>query len=107
MRRIAARRAYDACPPAHPPTRPPARYYSVPDARPPRQGKAPRWENRIHWHVYDFTVLQQMMECTGLNVELTALLHPYHMVLVGRKPPMVLLEEFPRGPLPPSLTPPL
>ena len=58
-----------------------------PDGRPPSQGKEPRWENRIHWNVFDFAVLEQMMACVGMEVELTALIHPYHMVVLGRKPP--------------------
>ena len=69
---------------------------AVSTAPPLRGAEEPRWQSRVHWNVFGFTVLEQMMECMGLVVEATALVHPYHIMVLGRKPPIKLFEEFPR-----------
>ena len=51
----------------------------------PAQGKPPGWEHDLHWGVFDFATLEQLLLCLGFEVAATELAEPYHMVVVGRK----------------------
>ena len=46
----------------------------------------------LHWHVFDFDLLVQLMDCLGYRVEFMALWAPFHQVIVGRKRAAALLE---------------
>ena len=61
-------------------------FFSKPSPRAPAQRKPPHWQNDVHWHVFDFTCAEQLLECLGMDLEAEALVAPYHMIFVARKP---------------------
>ena len=50
-----------------------------------QQRKPEGWERDMHWHVFDFATIAELLRCLGFGVEAMELVEPYHMVVVGRK----------------------
>ena len=51
-------------------------------------------ENRGHWHVWDFDLLQEAVEgCLGYDLEVMTLQDPWHQVVLARKPTSTRGEE--------------
>ena len=65
-----------------------------------QQRKPEGWERDMHWHVFDFATIAELLRCLGFGVEAMELVEPYHMVVVGRKielppPPLTRSAEGP------------
>ena len=44
-------------------------------------------ENRGHWHVWDFDLLQEAVEgCLGYDLEVMTLQDPWHQIVLAQKP---------------------
>ena len=51
----------------------------------PPQDKPSGWEHDMHWHVFDFSTLSELLRCLDFSVEIMELVEPYHMLLIGQK----------------------
>ena len=40
----------------------------------------------VHWTVFDFDLIEEMMDCVGWDTLVVDLVQPYHMIVVARKP---------------------
>ena len=51
-------------------------------------------ENRGHWHVWDFDLLQEAVEgCLGYDLEVMTLQDPWHQIVLAQKPPSAPRSE--------------
>jgi SAM-dependent methyltransferase len=60
----------------------------LPDSR-----KRNRWQDAQHWHVFDLLSLRQLLQCLNYEVLVLDLLFPYHLLAIGRKPALALVEQ--------------
>ena len=44
------------------------------------------WHDRLHWTVFDFELIEDLMDCLGWGVKALDLIAPYHMVALAQKP---------------------
>ena len=51
----------------------------------PPQDKPPGWEHDLHWNVFTFPTIHELLTCLGFRVETMELVRPFHMVVVGQK----------------------
>ena len=47
--------------------------------------ESPEGREMLHWHVFDFHLLQQLFECLNYDVLLMDLVAPFHQVIIGAK----------------------
>merc|ERR1719424_2098441 len=40
----------------------------------------------MHWHVFDFDLIVQLLECFAYEIQFVSLWPPFHQVVVARKP---------------------
>ena len=59
--------------------------YDVGIADLPAQRKPKGWERSIHWHVYDFPTLSELLRCLGFRIDFRELVEPYHMIIMAQK----------------------
>jgi SAM-dependent methyltransferase len=43
------------------------------------------WQDRLHWHVFSFPLIEELLSCLGYEVLAMELVAPYHMIALSKK----------------------